>query len=81
MKHNERAAFHWDTGEPSIFASDPHFRAASTTGKSLSATASDAVSRHVAATGRSPGSINGLSNRGDDLIEQGLARRIAGGRA
>lgn len=64
-------AFHWrDDPRPSIFATDPAFRA-NNSGKTQSQTSSEAVSRHMQATGRSPGSIRGISSRGNLLIEEG----------
>lgn len=63
--------FHWNRDpRPSIFATDSAFLA-NKSGKTQSQTSSEAVSRHIKATGRSPGSIRGLSDRGNLLIEEG----------
>jgi hypothetical protein len=77
--HDPLSAFHLDLTAPSIFRSDVRFTPSSKTGLTVSQTASVAVSAAIAATGRSPGSIVDLSAKGNDLIEQGMSRRIAGG--
>jgi len=52
---------------PATITKDRHYNV-SPSGKSNSQTASEAVTRKTIRTGRSPGSINGLSRRGDDHI-------------
>lgn len=68
-------AFHWrNDPRPSIFATDPAFRA-NTSGKTQSQTSSEVVTRITEATGRSPGSIYHLSAKGNALVEEGNHRR------
>lgn len=72
MSHNRNCAFHWKTGEPSIFLKGPGFAALST-GKTMSEVASTIVKRKTAETGRNPGTIRGISR-----AEKVLANRWGG---
>jgi hypothetical protein len=71
-------AFRWrEDPRPSIFARDTHFTGNRSSGKTQSQTSSEAVQRFTKATGRSPGSIRGISSKGNLLIEEGENRRRA----
>ena len=62
---------------PSIFLSDPAFYRAASTGRRVNDIQSAAVARYEKATGRSCGSIPGISAKGNLLIEEGNHRRAA----
>ncbi len=77
--HNDRSAFHLDLHAPSIFTADKSgnnkFAGLGSTQLNRGQIATLAVVRHERETGRSRGSIPGLSKVGDDLIEQGQQNR------
>jgi hypothetical protein len=58
-----------------MFLSDEKFAKAAATGKTMSQIASATVERVTQSTGRSPGSIRGLSARVNLLIEEIEAKR------
>lgn len=60
MVKNPNSAFHWDNGESSIFADDARFLATKN-GKSIAQTRSESVTRAIKDTGKSPGTIRGIS--------------------
>lgn len=63
--------FRWrEFPRPSIFAGDTYFCGNKTNGKTQSQVSSESVDRTTARTGRNPGSIMGLSDRGNRHIEQ-----------
>jgi hypothetical protein len=65
------SAFRWrEFPRPSIFASDVRFTAGAKSGKAMTQIASQSVVKITARTGKNPGSIKGLSGKGDKLIEQ-----------
>jgi hypothetical protein len=68
MKHNEKAAFHWDDGTPSIFLSDRRFWPTAS-GKSIGQTATQSIEAHRQETGLSRGTIHGISTRADELLK------------
>lgn len=75
MTHNSLSAFHWrDDPRPSIFMSSRTF-VANVNGKSASQTASQAVQRHEEETGRSRGTVFGISAKSDKAAEE-FQRRI-----
>jgi hypothetical protein len=61
--------------QPSIFANDPKFCGNRKNGKTQSQVSSETVARLTEESGRSPGSIPGISAKGDALIEQSNYRR------
>jgi hypothetical protein len=64
-------AFRWrENPRPSIFLRDPTFTPKNKAGQTMSQISSAVVTKHIARTGRSPGSIKGISQAGDSLIEQ-----------
>jgi hypothetical protein len=66
-----RSAFNWrNNPRPSIFSSDSRFTAGAKSGKAMTQIASQSVVKITARTGKNPGSIKGLSGKGDKLIEQ-----------
>jgi hypothetical protein len=68
--------FRWaEYPRPSIFASDTTFTGSKRTGKTASQTSTEAADRYVQRTGRSAGSIPGISTKGDLLIEESNHRR------
>jgi hypothetical protein len=68
--------FRWaEFPRPSIFATDKAFTGNALNGKTQSQVSSETVTRLTEESGRSPGSISGLSDRGDALIEQSNYRR------
>jgi hypothetical protein len=71
--HDPNTAFHADLSAPSIFRSDSRFLATRRTGKTLSQTTSDVVAAVIARTGRSPGTLKGLSQRADLAAEEWAA--------
>jgi hypothetical protein len=63
--------FRWrDFPRPSIFATDSTFTTGARMGKTLSHTSSEAVSRHIERTGRSPGTLMGISPNADRQAEE-----------
>jgi hypothetical protein len=75
MTASRMSAFYWNTGEPSIFMADRAFTGNALNGKTASQVSSEVVARLTLETGKNPGSIPGLSDRGDALIEQSNYRR------
>lgn len=69
---DSRSAFNWRSA-PSELA--PNFRANSK-GKTHSMTTSEAVTRHIAKHGRSPGTISGISSHQDRVIDAARARNV-----
>lgn len=67
--------FDWDTGQPSIFMSVRGV-VANANGESASQVAARAVNRHERETGRSRGTIFGLSRASDKVAEE-FQRQIA----
>lgn len=73
-----RSPFLWQHDpRPSIFARDTAFCGYGKTGKTHSQTASEASDKFQARTGRSAGSIKGLSAKADVAIEQAEHTRRA----
>jgi hypothetical protein len=71
-----RSAFNWrNNPRPSIFSSDSRFTAGAKSGKAMTQIASESVVKITARTGRNPGTIKGLSDVADKLIEQGARRK------
>jgi hypothetical protein len=71
-----RSAFNWrNNPRPSIFSSDSRFTAGAKSGKAMTQIASESVVKITAKTGRNPGSIRGLSEKGNRLIEQTALKR------
>lgn len=58
---SSKSAFHWNTGEPSIFSRDPVFTAGAKTGISKSISSTQAVERRTKELGYSPGSMHGIT--------------------
>ena len=58
-----KSAFHWQTGEPSIFLQDPRFNRYAKTGQ----IATEAVEA-MRAEGRDNSTIYGLSPKADDMV-------------
>lgn len=56
-------AFNWADGTPSIFAGDTRFCPLGQRAMSSSAIATTAIERKTARTGKSPGTITGISKR------------------
>lgn len=75
MTASRNSAFYWNTGEPSIFATDSAFAKGSRSGRSMNQLQTEAMTRYTKRTGRSAGSIPGISAKGDKLIEQGNYER------
>jgi hypothetical protein len=68
--------FKWqEHPRPSIFATDRTFVGNKKDGKTQSQVSSETVARLTEQSGRSPGSIPGISAKGDLLIEQSNYRR------
>jgi hypothetical protein len=62
--------FHWrEHPRPSIFALDSKFTAGAKVGKTQGQICAESARKYEDNTGRSLGSIRGLSDRGDRLIE------------
>lgn len=65
------SAFRWaEHRRDSLFVSDPTFTVGAKAGKTMSVVSSEAARKYERQTGRSLGSIRGLSDRGDRHIEQ-----------
>lgn len=64
-----------DFPRASTFASDGAFTPRNTKGQTISQIASDASARYTKITGRSLGSISGISAAGNLGVEEGNARR------
>jgi hypothetical protein len=63
--------FRWrEFPRPSVFVSDPLFTTGARMGKTLSHTSSAAVTRHIEKTGRSPGTLRGISPKADKQAEE-----------
>jgi hypothetical protein len=62
----------------SIFMADPAFYKGARTGATMSALQTAAVERYARRTGRSAGSISGISAKGDFHIEESNHRRAKG---
>jgi hypothetical protein len=75
MTASRMSAFYWNTGESTVFAQDSRFTGNRKNGKTASQVSSETVARLTEETGKNPGSIAGLSDRGDALIEQSNYRR------
>jgi len=58
--------FNWDTGEPTVFARDPYFRA------NAGAAATASRERMESDTGRNTGTMYGLSDKSDKSTHRGL---------
>lgn len=58
-----KSAFHWNTGEPSIFAKDPAFSRDAKTSQN----ATEAVEKQRA-EGRDNSTIQGISPKADELV-------------
>jgi hypothetical protein len=68
--------FHYaEYPQDSIFMGSSLFYKGARTGSTMSALQTAAVERYAARTGRSAGSIMGISDRGDALVEQSNYRR------
>jgi hypothetical protein len=68
--------FRWrEFPRPSIFATDSTFTTGARMGKTLSHTSSAAVSRHIERTGRSPGTLMGISPKADKQAEERTYKR------
>ena len=66
--------FHWDSyPRQSIFLQDPAFARAASSGRTPSQIATEAVDAVAIRTGRSSGSIFGLSDAADKRAEYGIA--------
>lgn len=67
---SSNSAFNWrNDPSPTIFALDPKFTAGAKVGKTQGQICAESARRYEDNTGRSLGSIRGLSDRGDRLIE------------
>jgi hypothetical protein len=73
-------AFAWMTGEPSIFSRSRAFMVFET-GRGASEAASVAVREHEERTGRSPGTLMGLSKSSDEKSEEFTRRLMASRKA
>ncbi len=71
--------FRWqETKRPSIFLEGSKQFSGLSNGKTYQQNSSEWVSREIAKTGRSPGTVHGISRRSSEQIEQGRARNRAG---
>lgn len=67
------SAFRWrESPRRSIFTSDQDFTRAAHTGKTPNQISSEGVTRIIERTGRSPGSVFGISPAADRRTEQGI---------
>jgi hypothetical protein len=64
---------------PSIFATDPHVVKGAVTGKTMGSLQSDAMGRYEENTGRSAGTIYGISDKADKQAASRAPRKRAGG--
>lgn len=70
------SAFYWrDNTAPTIFAQDRAFTGRALDGRTQGELATEAVERRTRETGRSPGSLYGVSAKGNRLIAEGNQRR------
>jgi hypothetical protein len=68
--------FNWQADKrPTIFATDVRFTGAKKHGKTRGQVMTETVERITLATGRSPGSLFGISAKSDAQIEEGNHRR------
>lgn len=79
---SKNCAFAWITGEPTAFSSDRGF-AANRNGESTSQCATRTTLQHEIATGRSRGTVFGISKASDEAAEEfqhriGQRNRAAG---